>query len=327
MKKKLISLALTVSPLIAIYGASPFYVFEKINLKDYFLLTVGLLINVLLVFAVHIYFEIKYPNQNKYVRFIITYLINFIPRVVLYMLDPVILILKDPTEGKKYFLYPLLVSVALNAIVMILVTTIVTQLKKSETEAQLQQLQIQNTEAQKMVLINQLQPHFLFNALSILKSLIGTNPIKAEEYVLKLSDFLRYTAKSSKKAIVTIAEELQFVEDYIALQKTRFDNSFNYTIQIDEDTLNKKIPILSLQTLVENIFKHNVFTEKQPLAFSIKANTNFLIVYNEKFALKPNTESKIGLQNLNERYVLITGSPIIIKETPNSFEVQIPIIT
>ncbi len=209
---------------------------------------------------------------------------------------------------------------------MVIIKAVVNGYKIAENEKQLQALKLQNTEAQKQVLMQQLQPHFLFNALSTLKSLITENPTQAEDYSLKLSDFLRYTVQSQNQELATLANELHFVTDYLNLQKIRFGAAFLSRIEVSELYLQKKIPVLALQVLVENIFKHNYFTEKKPLHFTITAKDDLLVVWNEKTSIKLSEKNNTGLKNLNARYQLICNEGIEILNNENEFQVTIPLL-
>lgn len=190
----------------------------------------------------------------------------------------------------------------------------------------MQELKLQNIEARTKVLMQQLQPHFLFNSLSVLKYMIGENQYKAEEYVIKLGEFLRYSVQASTKEIVSLEEELQFVGDYIELQKGRFEDAFMYSLDVEESTLHMKLPVMALHTLVENIFKHNVFTKSKPLFFSIKTDRDLLIVENVKNSLKANESSQTGLANLNKRYELLARKSIGVEDSGDKFKVVINLL-
>jgi two-component system, LytTR family, sensor kinase len=326
IRRKLYSIALISSPFIALYGASPFYIFEKIDLTSYILLTLALSLNVFIVFAIHIYLYQKFPSLSIAVRFSLTYLVNIFLRLIFYFLHP-LFGLTIPEFAEKYIAYPVLTSLALNAIVQVIVDSIVISHQREETESELQAVRVQHIEAQKQVLMQQLQPHFLFNALSTLKSLISQDPAKATDYTLDLSNFLRYTIQSNHQTTSTIEDELKFANDYLQLQKIRFGDAFSFTIEVDDLTKQKKIPTLALQVLMENIFKHNYFTLKNPLHFSILAGPNVLSVKNEKTTPRLTEKSGTGLANLKERYRLIGDLQIEVHETNTSFEVIIPYLT
>jgi two-component system, LytTR family, sensor kinase len=325
MKKKLYITALITSPIIALYGASPFYIFEKIQLPTFLLLIFALTLNVFFVWVVHIYFTIKFPSLNNFKRFFYTYSVNVVMRLLAFFIDPIFDIPK-PDFAERYIAYPIITSFALNAIIMAIVNSIVNSYKKAAAEKQVNELKFQNSEAQKQVLMQQLQPHFLFNALSNLKSLIKENANDAEAYTIKLSEFLRYSVEAHKNELISVEKELDFTKDYIDLQKVRFDNAFDYTIDIPNAILQSQVPILALQILVENIFKHNYFTEKNPLTFSISFMDNNIQVWNKKTSLRLSEKTRTGLDNLQKRYLLTMNKSITIIDTETDFTVQIPIL-
>jgi len=322
MKRKLHKTALITSPIIAIYGVSPFYIFGQLSLDNFLLIVGGATISVYIVWLVHFFFENKFPNQNKVLRFFATYAVNIAIRLIFVLLPATS---KYPAAD-KYHAFPILTSLVLNAIIMIIMDSIVTSYKKAEVDRQFQELKWQNTESQKQVLMQQLQPHFLFNALSILKSLIKENTEQAEAYITKLSDFLRYTVQSQDQQLVPVKKEMQFIGDYINLQKVRYGEAFSYTIDISEEVQRKNIPVLALQILVENIFKHNNFTEKNPLHFSIRGNNDRIVVWNEKTSVRQTEKNNTGLANLGARYILTCKKKIEVTDKENDFTVIIPVI-
>lgn len=325
MKRKLYYTAIISSPIIAIYGGSPFYIFDKISLSTLLGLTSALTINVFVFWMLHIYFALNYPKQNKVIRFSITYLANVAFRLVFFFIDP-LLDIKPPEFAYEYIAYPLLTSFALNAIIMVMVNSIVTSYKKIQTEKELQELKLQNSEAQKQILLQQLHPHFLFNSLSTLKALISENVQVAEDYTVKLSEFLRYSIQAHQNEMISLEKEIHFVQDYIDLQKIRFDNAFEYSINISDDLLQRNVPVLAIQTLVENIFKHNYFTQKNKLEFTIESIGTSIKVSNTKTSIKVTERTKTGLQNLNKRFLLLMNEPIKIEDTEQFFTVTIPIL-
>lgn len=323
--KKLYTSAFITSPIIALYGAFPFLIFEKVKLGEWLKLVGMITVEVAVVWFVHIYFELRLPNQKNSWRFVCTYFVSTFFRL------PTLLFLDYfknfvPQLAEKYLAYPIVTSFAVNVMVMVIVQSIVNGYKKAESEKQLEQLRWQNTETQKQVLMQQLQPHFLFNSLSTLKSLITENPALAEEYTLRLSDFLRYSVQSSNCELATLEKELQFVSDYIGLQQIRFGSSFTCEIGVSDGAKKMKIPVLALQILVENIFKHNYFTEKKPLHFSIRTNGRSLVVHNQKTSVRLSERNNTGLGNLNTRYQLIGNKTIEVVDTEHEFIVTLPLL-
>ncbi len=325
MKKRLYLTAAVTSPIIALYGASPLVIFVKLRLIDWLDIVAGISVEVAIIWLVHIYFELRYPSQKPYVRFIVSYIISTASRIPFLFLLPFFKSLVPPLVD-QYILYPILTTFAVNIIVMVIVQSIVNGYKKAESEKQLQELKWQNTEAQKQVLMQQLQPHFLFNALSTLKSLVAQRPKDAEDYILKLSDFLRYSLQSKNQELLPLEKELQFVSDYLELQHIRFANTFIAEIDIEDKHLNSRIPVLALQIVVENIFKHNYFTERHPLHFRIRTEADTLVVWNQKTSVKLAQRNHTGLKNLEARYRLFNSRGIEVRDEDDSFQVTLPLL-
>lgn len=326
MKKRLWLNAFLISPVIALYGIWPFYANHNLGILTIFLLFVGITTTSLFLWSIHIYFALKCPRLNNFWKFIISYALMATLKFSMEYLIPIDNL--SDLSKENDFIFEVFISLLPNAIILILCNSIVTEHKRVRAEQELQELKFQNSEAQKQVLTQQLHPHFLFNALGVLKSLIATNQKSAQDYTLRLSHFLQYSIHSHKKSVVTLEKELQFVNDYISLQKVRFGEAFTSQIDIPVEVMGYRIPVFALQTLVENIFKHNNFTEKKPLSFSISYihNNHNIVVRNRKKISQHVECNNTGLANLNSRYLLINERGIEIEETENEFIVTIPVI-
>jgi uncharacterized membrane-anchored protein YhcB (DUF1043 family)/putative flippase GtrA len=175
---------------------------------------------------------------------------------------------------------------------------------------------------------NQLSPHFLFNSLTALKILIKEAPDTAQNYVNSLSRALRYTLKSNEKQLVTLKDEMEFMESYLFLIRMRFGENLSISTSINEDLLSHNIPPLTIQTLVENAIKHNEISKKNPLGINILTTDNeSLIIVNdihEKITGEEGTG--IGLTNLSKQYQLLINKEIIIRKEDNKFSVEVPLI-
>ncbi len=175
---------------------------------------------------------------------------------------------------------------------------------------------------------NQLSPHFLFNSLTALKTLIREAPETAQNYVNNLSRALRYTLQSNEKQLVTLKEEMSFMDSYIYLIKLRFDTNLSVSISLDEKYYSYKVPPLTIQTLVENAIKHNEISKEKPLIIYITTtDTARLAVWNqiqEKITEEEGTG--IGLTNLSKQFQLLLGEDITISRHDNKFRVEIPLI-
>jgi len=175
---------------------------------------------------------------------------------------------------------------------------------------------------------NQLSPHFLFNSLTALKTLIREAPDTAQNYVTNLSRALRYTLQSNEKQLVTLQEEMVFMDSYLYLIKLRFDTNFSVNCEIKEEYSLFRLPPLTIQTLVENAIKHNEISKERPLLINIMTTDNVkLAVWNiiqEKLTEEEGTG--IGLTNLSKQFQLLTGEDITISNQNNQFRVEVPLI-
>jgi hypothetical protein len=183
---------------------------------------------------------------------------------------------------------------------------------------------------------NQIDPHFLFNSLNVLSSLIEENPDNAQRFTTSLSKIYRYVLEQKDKELVSLEEELAFAKTYMDLLKMRFENSLTYKIEIASATPDKsslaltesKVVPLSLQLLLENTVKHNIISEQKPLHIKIFIQNNYLVIQNnfqKKEVLKE--RQGVGLQNIINRYGIITDRKVLIEQNEQIFAVKIPILT
>ena len=201
--------------------------------------------------------------------------------------------------------------------------------KESESEMlRAEQLERARTEAALQALKNQIDPHFIFNSLNTLSYLIEEQPAKAKLFNDSLADVYRYILQNKTRDLVLLQEELDFLQDYFSLLKIRFEDALQLHINIEPILLDKYLVMpISLQVLLENATKHNEFSAGNPLVITINFSEDSLVFYNEirkKALRKPS--SRIGLQNLDERYKLVTGKTITIQETDNAFRVVLPVL-
>lgn len=321
MNKKLIQIAILTSPILAIYGIIPFYIFGKMDIFQTIKLIVIVLFSILITWGILIWLISRYPKISNFRLFVFSYGINILFR----FLSMQIAIFFDKVPPfQEDWIFAIITSIAIHISLIVIIRAITSNYQKAEAEKKVQELLLENTEAQKQILMHQIQPHFLFNTLSVLKSLIIENKTSAEEYVVKLSNFLRYSIHSNTQDLTPLYQEINFVQDFIDLQQMRFENKFSYKIEIQEDKKNLLIPALSLITPLENIFKHNYFTEKNPLQFTIKYEDGYVHIENSKSIIKQNEKSGTGLSNLNKRCELILQKGIIIVDSISHFIVKIP---
>ena len=175
---------------------------------------------------------------------------------------------------------------------------------------------------------NQLDPHFLFNSLNVLTSLIEENPDNAQKFTTSLSKVYRYVLEQKDKELVTVDEELQFAKTYMSLLKMRFEDSIVFDMPEKVSNPESKVVPLSLQLLLENAVKHNMVTSGKPLHIKIYEDRDNLVVENN---LQPKQIVKrgsgVGLSNIKQRYDLLTNKKVNISKEANSFAVTIPMLT
>ena len=174
---------------------------------------------------------------------------------------------------------------------------------------------------------NQLDPHFLFNSLNVLTSLIEENPDNAQKFTTSLSKIYRYVLEQKNKDLVTVNEELKFAKTYMSLLQMRFEDAIQFSSPDSISNPELKIVPLSLQLLLENAVKHNVITADNPLVIKIYEDNGYLVVENNtnpKASLEKST--KVGLKNIKQRYGLITRQPVEIINNHQSFKVRLPLL-
>ncbi|MEO7975833.1 2TM domain-containing protein [Flavobacterium sp.] len=175
---------------------------------------------------------------------------------------------------------------------------------------------------------NQIDPHFLFNSLNVLSSLIEENPDNAQRFTTSLSKIYRYVLEQKDKELVSVEDELSFAKTYMNLLKMRFENSLFYELPKENINPDAKVVPLSLQLLLENTVKHNIVSEQKPLHIRIFIDGDYLAIQND-FQKKEVLQDRqgVGLQNIVNRYGIITNRKVVIEQNEKNFTVKIPILT
>ncbi len=174
---------------------------------------------------------------------------------------------------------------------------------------------------------NQLNPHFLFNALTSLNSLIFENPTLASQFLQQLSKVYRYVLQNKDKNFVSLQTEYDFIKNYILLLKTRFQDAVSIDISIPNELKERALVPVTLQILIENALKHNIADRDKPLKIEIFIVSDYLIVSNNLQLRKlVDTSNKQGLDNLKSLYSFLTDKPVIVEHTENRFAVKIPLL-
>ncbi len=201
--------------------------------------------------------------------------------------------------------------------------------KLAEAKTQLISLQKESLQSQFDLLKQQVNPHFLFNSLNVLTSLIKLDPDLAERFSENLSKVYRYVLENKDHELVDLRTELQFLDAYILLLNIRFTDKLKVNINIPEDRLNDLIIPLAMQLLIENAIKHNAMSKSVPLSIEIFIDKeNYLYIVNN-LNERPSQliSTGIGLKNIEKRYLLLNNTKPVFEKTATQFIARIPLVT
>jgi len=198
--------------------------------------------------------------------------------------------------------------------------------KFKEKAVEAEKLHTLNVAAKLESLHAQINPHFFFNNLSALSVLIHQDVKSADAYLQKLSNIYRYILNNKDQELVTLTEEIDFLNNYMDLLSIRFQSSLTFIIEVEKQCAHFLLPPAVLQLLVENVVKHNYFTNSEPLEVVIKSNCETITIFNKK-QLKEAVEfsTGIGLRNISDRYKFLNYAVRVI-DTPEYFKVELPLI-
>jgi Histidine kinase len=188
-----------------------------------------------------------------------------------------------------------------------------------------EKLRKENIISQYEALKNQVNPHFLFNTLNALSSLIYEDQDKAIQFINKFSDVYRYVLDSKDKEVVPVGNEIGFVKSYLYLLHSRYEK--NLEINLDENITDGYVPPMAIQLLVENAVKHNVIADDSRIRIRIRLDKNYIVVENN---INPKVNSAnatgTGLENIKSRYSILSDTPVIIKNDGSIFSVSVPVL-
>lgn len=274
----------------------------------------------------NIYSWLDHPKKKFFLHFVTLAGFSFIISAIVFYVFAYIMF-----EEKKWLtLAEVIHQAKLPALISISIAAFFTGadfLKNWKNEAvRAERLEKEKMATQYESLRNQVNPHFLFNSLNALSELVYENQELAVKYIRQLSLVYRYVLDSRNQEIASLNDELHFLESFIFLQKIRFGENLRVEIHIEGNDSEFILP-LSLQILFENVIKHNVVSEADPLKIDIFRKENYLIIKN-KINLKQSMDygTGIGLENIKMRYKYLTEFPVIIRDEEECFIVEIPIL-
>jgi LytS/YehU family sensor histidine kinase len=191
---------------------------------------------------------------------------------------------------------------------------------------ELERTRMDNLAAQYELLKQQVNPHFLFNSLNTLKYMVENKDEHSVDFILKLSDFYRFTLESRKLHLIPVSEELNILEAYTFLLKARFEDGLDISININKAHYSSYMPPFTLQLLIENCIKHNIVSLEKPLHIRLYSEGEFIVVENQ-IQLKRTKESSIGvgLENIHQRYLHLLDKKVIVQPTQSTFTIKLPV--
>ncbi|MEO6303602.1 MAG: sensor histidine kinase [Bacteroidia bacterium] len=233
-----------------------------------------------------------------------------------------------PSQTKDSFMITAIILGVLISIIILAVeisSQFFNNWKRSLVE--IEKYKSESLQSQLQNLKNQLNPHFLFNNLSVLSSLVYIDQDKAVDFINQLSKVYRYLLDNRNNELVSLERELTFIQSYTYLLQIRFDKNIRFDINVPDEKTHLMLPPLSLQMLVENAIKHNEISNELPLTIHIKIENSMLTVSNSlQLRISNEVSSKTGLQNIKDRYKFFTDQPVEIIETEKAFTVKIPLL-
>ncbi len=221
------------------------------------------------------------------------------------------------------FVMPLMIS----ALLMVVVEMIVATEERNNLEIKLAKIEKEQINTKYSALKEQLDHHFLFNNLSVLSSLIYESTEKADKFIQDFASIYRYVLSINKQDLVSVNDELKFIDTYLNLYKFRFEEGFSYTIEIDDHCRDLLIPPLTLQVVVENVFKHNIISRNKPLYLNITSDSSVIVIMNNLQIKTDMTESTgMGQKNLMEKFKLLNCDIPVFKQENDNYISLIPLI-
>jgi hypothetical protein len=306
--------------------------FSNWQIKLSFLYTIGIAFlvwqgNRYLHFSLRSYFDWYNKPVKKIFAVLFTIFFYTIPVAVLLLVGWYKIFADGKPNWTVVFTSTLIILICVIFITHVYETVFLVNEAESE-KVQRAQIEQAKAEAELEALKNQIDPHFIFNSLNTLSHLIEVKPEKAKQFNDNLADVYRYILHNKARDLVLLSEEMNFLEDYFSLLNIRFENAVQLKNNLPETAYDSfLVPPISLQVLIENAVKHNEFSDANPLLIDIEFGNEELVVsnsINRKKLRRPS--SKIGLQNLDERYKLTTEKGIKVNDDNKKFKVVLPLL-
>lgn len=317
-----------INPIDAVIGSYQLYGWGYFILDLFNAIVTGYLISEGIIIIRKLFWEIEYFQNREITGIIVQIAIQKIYSIIILHFAIIIQISIYDMSPYKFLYWQGMVIGGLTCIIAIFVYTGIFLVQKwIAASYESEQLRNLNLQSQFQALKAQLDPHFLFNNLNTLTNIIEEKSPIAVEFVGRLSKVYRYVLEHGSTTLTSVKNELEFIKSYLFLVEARFGKSLVVELNLSAKALNKKLPPMSLQLLIENAMKHNVVSIQKPLFVKIYDEKDMLVVSNnlqKRKTVEPST--KVGLNNITERYRLMEGKLPVIKETDGNYIVKIPLI-
>lgn len=326
IRNQVIKVGVITSPIIALLLTTPIYIVRNNRLIDFFSMWILVFIATITSWIINsLIYTIDKPKHEKgwlrlFISLILTAIYTITPINMFVLIEKNIFI-----SAQKIYIVRASTLFSINLIVFSIIDLVVSKESALLLNKENAELKFSNLEAEYRLLKEQINPHFLFNALNVSKSLISTRPKEAEQYIVQLSDFIRIMIDNQKKTS-TLAEELQMVTNFVALQKIRFEEALQISIHHSNNGLTAQLPFFTLVSLLENAIKHNSFTNEKPLKIRLFIENDWIILKNNiqpKFVM---SSTRTGLININKRSKILTGEEIKVTNDDVDFTVKVKLL-
>ncbi|MEH0153075.1 sensor histidine kinase [Limibacter armeniacum] len=269
-------------------------------------------------------------NKNLILRFLVDLLVAGSLAAIAINVFPLFFPKVPPPNEIKFPSHDTRIAmpIVMHILIMVIVELINMYEEKVNLEISMEKLKKEQITTKYNVLKQQLDHHFLFNSLSVLSSLIYEDVKRADRFIQELSKIYRYTLNIQEELVVSVQQELQFTDSYVFLISIRFEEGLFFEKNVSDKVLQKYIPPLSLQLLIENAVKHNIVSKEKPIHIRVYEEGDYLVVTNtyQPRLLKDIASNHKGLNNLEKKYALITDKVPSFKVVNKDFVAKIPLI-
>ncbi len=257
-------------------------------------------------------------------RLVLSLLVGLILMAALVLLHQ--LIIPGYPLGSMLMMYEFR-AVLINLTVYVFLFLLYQSFHAQQISIELERVKVAHVGARYELLRQQVNPHFLFNSLNTLKSMVDMQDPNASEFILKLSDFYRFTLERRVGDLIPLEEELDILEAYLFLLKARFEEGISVSVNLPADGALWAIPPFTLQLLAENCVKHNVISLDIPLRIRLYEQDGYIIMENNlQPKLKPEPSTHMGLENISQRYLHLNQGQVLVEKRPGIFSVKLPLI-